>query len=265
MDDELALETGAQILGSVAGVFVNADGPKKSISSPGAGNYLTVARAAALGRNILGEESLQQRSFVQAHGTGTPQNRVTESAILNETAQAFGINNWAITAVKSYLGHSLATAAADQLVSTLGAWEYGRIPGITTIDDVADDVKTDNLHILTRHMETGEQGMDMTLLNAKGFGGNNATATVLAPHKTREMLQRRYGESAMTAWAHRNEQVVAAQVASESVKLSGNDQPVYKFGEGVIDPANIRVTSEQVTLEGRVVPLPRDNPLSDYC
>ena len=265
MDDELALETGAQILGSVAGVFVNADGPKKSISSPGAGNYLTVARAAALGRNILGEESLQQRSFVQAHGTGTPQNRVTESAILNETAAAFGINNWPVTAVKSYIGHSLATAAADQLMSTLGAWHYNRIPGIASIDGLAADVHSDNLNILTRHLETGEEGMDMTLLNAKGFGGNNATATVLAPHKTREMLQRRHGETAMTEWAHRNEQVTAAQVASESVKLSGDDQPIYRFGEGVIQPADIHVTSEKVTLEGRVVPLSRENPFSEYC
>ena len=35
-----------------------------------------------------------------AHGTGTPQNRVTESAILNETARAFGIEGWPVAAVK---------------------------------------------------------------------------------------------------------------------------------------------------------------------
>ena len=36
MDDSLALELGANILGSVSDVFINADGFKKSIASPGA-------------------------------------------------------------------------------------------------------------------------------------------------------------------------------------------------------------------------------------
>ena len=35
MDDALALELGADVLGSVADVFVNADGIKKSITAPG--------------------------------------------------------------------------------------------------------------------------------------------------------------------------------------------------------------------------------------
>ena len=37
MDDELALELGARILGSVGGIYVNADGYKKSIPGPGIG------------------------------------------------------------------------------------------------------------------------------------------------------------------------------------------------------------------------------------
>ena len=265
MDDELALEVGAEILGSVAGVFVNADGPKKSISSPGAGNYLTVARAAALGRNILGDESLQQRSFVQAHGTGTAQNRVTESAILNDVAEAFGIENWAVSAIKSYVGHSLATAAADQMMSTLGAWKHGIVPGIQTIGGVlADDVHNQNLNLLTDHLETGTEAMDMALLNAKGFGGNNATATVIAPHKTRDMLARRYGNEAMAAWSARNEQVAEKQAEAENVKQAGEDSPIYCFGEGVIAPEEISVSREKVVLQGREVELPVENPFADY-
>ncbi|CAM3506924.1 beta-ketoacyl synthase [Parendozoicomonas haliclonae] len=265
MDDELALQTGADILGAVGGVFVNADGHKKSISSPGAGNYITMARAAALGRNILGAESLQQRSFVQAHGTGTGQNRVTESAILSDTAKAFGIENWAVSAVKSYVGHSLATAAADQLMSTLGAFAHGRVPGIRTIaGQTADDVHTDNLNILTNHLETGAENLDMALLNAKGFGGNNATALVIAPHKAREMLAKRHGKPLMSVWEKNHETVQAKQEANESRHLSGEYTPVYIFGEGVIEPEAITVTSERVTLAGREVPLPTENPFADF-
>ena len=266
MDDELAMATGAEILGAVAGVFVNADGHKKSISSPGAGNYITMARAAALGRNILGDEALQRHSFVQAHGTGTGQNRITESAILSDTAKAFGIENWAVSAVKSYVGHSLATAAADQLFSTLGIWRHGYIPGIRTIGgEIASDVHTDHLNLLTGHLDVGVEGMDMALLNAKGFGGNNASATVIAPHRVKDMLNNRYGREAMADWAHRNEQVYQQQVDVEEMYQSGTDEPLYKFGEDVLEPEQIQITSDKVVLGNREVPLSTENPFADFC
>lgn len=148
MDDELALECGAEILGAVADVFINADGYKKSISAPGAGNHLTVARAAALGRAIAGDDALRYRSFVQAHGTGTPQNRVTESQILSETAKVFGMENWPVAAVKSYVGHSIGAAGGDQIMATLGVWKHGFIPGIRTIHGLAEDVHSEKLNIL---------------------------------------------------------------------------------------------------------------------
>ena len=59
MDDELALEVGAKIYAAVTDVFINADGYKKSISAPGAGNYLTVAKALASGKALLGEKAIR--------------------------------------------------------------------------------------------------------------------------------------------------------------------------------------------------------------
>ena len=91
MDDALTLELGAPILAGAPFVSVRADGAKKSISGPGVGNYLTVAESAAALRGILGEERLRHRGMVP-HGTGTPQNRVTESALLSKVAKAFGVS-----------------------------------------------------------------------------------------------------------------------------------------------------------------------------
>ena len=139
MDDELALEMGANIYGAFADVFVNADGNKKSISAPGVGNHVTVAKATALAKAILGQDGLQE-TYVQAHGTGTPQNRVTESQILSQVANTFGIDNWKVTAIKSYVGHSMGAAAGDQVMASLGVWQYGFIPGIKTITHIAEDV-----------------------------------------------------------------------------------------------------------------------------
>ena len=115
MDDALAMESGARVLGSVGDVFVNADGYKKSIPGPGIGNYITVAKAMAGAKGIPGEDGLRTSTYMHAHGTGTPQNRVTESAIMSEAAKAFGIPSLSIAAIKSYVGHSLAPAGGDQL------------------------------------------------------------------------------------------------------------------------------------------------------
>ncbi len=128
MDDELALRLGADIHGAVTDVFINADGFKKSISAPGPGNYLTVAKAVASAVQIVGLDTVRHASFVHAHGSSTPANRVTESEILDRVASAFGIDGWPVTAVKAYVGHSLATASADQLISALGTFQVRHPP-----------------------------------------------------------------------------------------------------------------------------------------
>ncbi|WP_230581045.1 beta-ketoacyl synthase [Xenorhabdus bovienii] len=156
MSDDLALQCGANILGAVPDVFVNADANKKSISSPGIGNYITMMKAASLADHLL--DGKLQYSYVQAHGTGTPQNRVTESHIINEVAKVFGLNCWDVTAIKSYVGHSIAASAGDQLACTLGVWQYGWIPGIKTIDHIAEDVHATNLNILMQNKFAGEHG-----------------------------------------------------------------------------------------------------------
>ena len=234
MDAELALELGASIHAAVADVFVNADGFKKSISAPGVGNYLTVARAAALARAIVGEEGLRHRSFVHAHGTGTPQTRVTESHILDETARLFGIRDWPVCAIKSFLGHSIGAAAGDQVVMSLGTWAHGWLPGILTAPANAADVHATHLDILRQHRDCDPTELDVALVNAKGFGGNNATATLLAPHVARHMMEKRFGTAAMDAWRARNEAVRTASADHDARATAGEAPPIYRFDQGVL-------------------------------
>ncbi|MDP6184182.1 MAG: beta-ketoacyl synthase N-terminal-like domain-containing protein, partial [Gammaproteobacteria bacterium] len=149
-DDELALEMGAQIHGAVTDVFVNADGFKKSISAPGPGNYVTLAKAVAATRAILGDDIVRRRSFIQAHGSSTPQNRTTESRVFDKVARAFDIKEWPVTAVKAFLGHSLAPASADQMINSLGIFRDEILPGIKTLDAVAEDIYDERLAIPTQ-------------------------------------------------------------------------------------------------------------------
>jgi len=268
MEESLALELGTTIYGSVPAVFVNSDGFKKSIPGPGVGNYLTVAQAVALAQAIVGSESIQQRSFIHAHGTGTPQNRVTESHILNEVAKVFDVQDWHVTAIKSYLGHTLAAASGDQVASAIGTWNDGWIPGITTIDHIADDVFHSNLKISNEHIETDPKNpMEVAFVNSKGFGGNNATGILLSPQKTLRMLENRFGKELISKYWARNSLTVQKISEYDHTATQSGIPTVYKFGEEVLDGENIKIDQEKIIVDGwqNHVDLDFKNPYLDMC
>ena len=263
MDDALALALGADIMGSVADVFVNADGVKKSITAPGPGNYITMAKSVALATNILGAEAVQQRSFILAHGSSTPQNRVTESLIYHRIAETFAIDNWKVTAPKAYVGHTIAPASGDQLAIALGVFTHNIMPGITTIDKVADDVHNQYLDIRTEHYQCDD--MDIAFINSKGFGGNNATATVLSAKVTMKMLAKRHGSDVMNAYALRNNSVTAAQAKYQQQADLGQYELIYRFGDGMIDDNDIVISETDMQLPGfdKAIAFSKMNPYQD--
>jgi acetoacetyl-[acyl-carrier protein] synthase len=255
MDDALALELGADIHGAVADVFINADGFKKSISAPGPGNYLTVAKAVASAVQIVGLEGVQKRSFIHAHGSSTPANRVTESELLDRVAAAFKIDSWPVTAVKAFVGHSLATASGDQLISALGTFKYGIIPGIKTIDAVAPDVHQQHLAIATEDRSRDAEQLDVCFINSKGFGGNNASGVILAPHVAERMLKKRHGEAAFADYLSRREQTRATAEAYNQRALNGQLDIIYNFGQDMIEDQAIEISAEQMRIPGFSQPL----------
>jgi acetoacetyl-[acyl-carrier protein] synthase len=263
MDDELALEMGAKVLASVADVFVNADGYKKSITAPGPGNYITMAKSVALAQNILGKESLQERSFILAHGSSTPQNRITESLIYDRIATSFDINNWPVAAPKAFVGHTIGPASGDQMAMALGIFSDNIMPGITTIDKVADDVHSDRLNIAVEHWDCGE--MDTAFINSKGFGGNNATAVVLSPKVTIAMMKKRYGEKAMDEYEQKLVLVEQAQNEYRQRANQGEFDVIYKFGEGLVDENEIEISDSSLNFKEfkNEIYLPAENPFAD--
>jgi len=258
MSDRLAIETGAQIYASVPDVYVHADGYKKSISAPGVGNYLTLGKAASLVEKLLGSEALQQHSMIQAHGTSTPQNRVTESHVLNEVGKAFNISDWTVTAVKTYLGHSQGTAGGDQLVSTLGVWEHGVIPGIVTTQAVANDVHQSHLELPLKHKEVGKGFISNALINSKGFGGNNATAVLISPTETLNLLQKRYGAAEMLEWQKRSEATVTQAQEYNQAALNGTTRPTYRYDYAVLAGDDLEINHSGIKVPGRSLPVSFD-------
>jgi acetoacetyl-[acyl-carrier protein] synthase len=250
LDDALALELGATIHGVLTDVQVHADGYKKSISSPGVGNYITVAKAAARAMRDIGEDSIRRRSFVQAHGTGTPQNRTSESQILNRVARAYGIDQWPVAAIKCFVGHTMGAAGGDQLVSSLGVFEHGILPGITTIDEVAADVEREHLSLSPSPDARSPSDWDASFLNAKGFGGNNATATIVSPRIALQWIGQRYDDRALAAWRQRNEAVVQKAAAWDRALSEGTAQLVYRFDHEVRSEEHVRIENDTIYIEG---------------
>ena len=246
----LAMTLGARIFGAVSDVCINADGYKQSISSPGVGNYLSVARCAASLLALLGEESLAQRSLVHAHGTGTPINRATESDIYAKVAAAFSIQSWPIMALKGLVGHSQAAAGADQLMFGLGVWAKNLIPGISTTPALGEQVATEGLDYCLEHREIESGMLDAMLINAKGFGGNNATALLLSPEVGERSLLQLFGEKGCRSWRKRSE-VHATNAANYDAKASNGELSFrYLFNHHVLNGKELKLTRDSINIPG---------------
>ena len=251
MEANLAIELGADIYGSVSSVHSHSDGHKSSISGPGVGNYITMAKCAADAEKEIGLKPLRQNTFVHAHGTGTPANRTTESHILSEIAQTFGIKKWPVSAIKSYLGHSMAPASGDQLIASLGTWNSGVIPGIHSTDTLAEDVYSEHLDILLEN-KTEEKGFYKgCFLNAKGFGGNNASAFILSPEETRIKIQSLFTKSKYDKYLKVVEKTRKNSIKYNESSLKGDYKVTYKFNENVLNgERDIEISRKGMKLKG---------------
>ena len=265
MDDALAIELGADIHGAVPEVFINADGVKKSISAPGAGNLISFSKAVAAAVNIVGKETVQKHSFVHAHGSSTPANRITESQLFDRVAEAFDIQDWPVTAVKSYVGHTISAASGDQLISALGTFKYDIIPGIKTVTEIAPDVSQQRASFPLQDVDTSNNKMAVAFINSKGFGGNNASALVLSPQQVETMLAKRYGAQQISAY-HSKRETVKEQAKSYAERADAAQLDViYRFGESLIDEEKMAITEQGISIPGfaREVEFDLHNPFQD--
>ena len=264
MDDRLAVELGADIHGAVPGVFMDADGIKKSISSPGPGNYLTFAKSMGLCRSILGEDALRRNTWIMAHGSSTPQNRVTESLIFDRLARVFDIRDWTVCGIKAYVGHSMATASGDQIVAAIGAMRHGIVPGIKTGKAIADDVHRERLNIPLADLDRGEGHLKACFLNAKGFGGNNATGVLFSAAQAEAMLARRYSHE-WTDYNRRREIVRERALSYETRADRGELNVIYRFGEETFADEELNITPDGLSVPGfgKSIPLDMENPFGD--
>ena len=92
--------------------------------------------------------------------------------------------------------------------------------------------------------------MDAALINSKGFGGNNATATILSPNLVNEMLAKRHGKQAFATYEVKRAETRLTANAYDERATKAQFDTIYKFGEGMIDEAELGISTTSLSVPG---------------
>lgn len=155
---------GAEIHGWVAGYGNACDAFHQTASSDnGEGAYRSMT--AALEMAGLKPSDIH---YINAHGTGTPNNDVSESQAL---VRVFGNDMPPVSSTKSFTGHTTSASGSIETVVCLLAMKEGFVPASLGWKNQADGVITPSL---------GEEGvqLDNVLCNSFGFGGNDSSLVI---------------------------------------------------------------------------------------
>ena len=110
--------------------------------------------------------------YINAHGTGTPLNDVTETEVIK---RVFGehARRVAISSTKSMHGHAMGATGAIELVATVMALERGVVP--PTANYTRPDPQCDLDYVPN---QAQERPLRAAISNSFAFGGLNAVLLV---------------------------------------------------------------------------------------
>jgi nodulation protein E len=163
---EHAYSRGATVLARIAGVGMTADAV--DIVAPdlqGAARAMTLALADA-------GLAPEQVDYINAHGTGTLANDVTETRAIHKSFGAHA-RRLAVSSTKSIHGHALGAAGALELVAVLGAIREGVVPPTLNYDAPDPECDLDYVPNQARPQRVGA-----ALSNSFAFGGLNAVLAI---------------------------------------------------------------------------------------
>ena len=159
---ERAQARGAHVYAEIAGFGMSSDAGH--ITTPSIEGPARAMEAALRDAGIKPEEV----GYINAHGTGTPNNDATETRAIR---QVFGANadKLAVSSTKSMHGHALGAAGALEAVATVLALHHCVLPptaNFTTPDPECD------LDVVPNRARRAD--MEYALSNSFAFGGLNA-------------------------------------------------------------------------------------------
>ena len=161
-----ARRRGAKIYAELAGYGITSDAShitQPSVEGP--------VRAIQMALEEAGVKP-EQVDYVNAHGTGTRLNDVTETQVLKEALKEHA-RKVAISSTKSMHGHAMGATGAIELVATVMALEQGIIPPTANYTKPDPECDLDYVPNQAREARVG-----VAVSNSFAFGGLNAVLVV---------------------------------------------------------------------------------------
>ena len=162
-DAEHCRARGGRVLARLAGSGMTTDAHHVTAPHPEGEGMIQSMRMA------LADAGLDPAAvgYVNAHGTGTPQNDRAEALALR---RVFGEGGVLVSSTKSLIGHTMAAAGSVEAAATILALQHGLLPPTASLEHVDPDVPFDCLPVTARAAD-----VDAALSNSFGFGGQNVS------------------------------------------------------------------------------------------
>jgi 3-oxoacyl-[acyl-carrier-protein] synthase II len=112
-------------------------------------------------------------TYVNAHGTSTPQGDIGETKAIKASFGDYAKNGLIVSSTKSMVGHLLGAAGGIELAACLMAMRDNVIPPTINLENQDPDCDLDYCANEARDVE-----VKAALSNSFGFGGHNASLLV---------------------------------------------------------------------------------------
>ncbi len=162
---EHAKARGAKIYAEIAGIGLTGDAYHITAPSPGGEGASRSMKAAISDAEVQPEDI----DYINAHGTSTPYNDVTETRAIKST---FGDHAYqlVVSSTKSMTGHLLGAAGGVEAIATILSIINEKIPPTINLDNPDPECDLDY-----SAKKVTEKKINFAISNTFGFGGHNAS------------------------------------------------------------------------------------------
>jgi len=167
---DAARARGATILGLITGLGESVDPFHRTRASPD-GKPIAACMAQAIADAGI---SAHEIDYVNAHGTSTPENDMTEYLALS-TIMSERVRRVAVSSNKSMIGHTLSAAGAIEAVFTVLTLQHQCLPPTINYFEPDPDIPLDVVPNVAR-----DATIRRALSNSFGFGGQNVSLVIEA-------------------------------------------------------------------------------------
>lgn len=168
--EKSAITRGVDVLGILSGYANTCDAFHQTASSEnGEGAYLAMRKAMD-----MAHLSPQDIDYINAHGTGTPNNDETELAAM-ERIWDYKLPKFSST--KAFTGHTTSASGSIEAVICLLSLKYGFLPQNL---GWKNPIKNDVIPVLDKFKT---ENVENIINNSFGFGGNDSTLIFSKYHK----------------------------------------------------------------------------------